>query len=189
MTLYIVKDDFLCDRNLKIVNEEVYELLPKIKPNYFQETQVFRLKIDDEYNGRRSDSGILNIFQAKLYSKDMINEITSHEDMSYKMYGLSHRYTTYLSQMREETPYRWHTDYIQNGNTWNRSFMSWIWYHNDDFEGGVLTIQDKDGKEHTIEPKANRLVLMPCYRTHSITTPIYKDSNYRTTINGFMNFD
>ena len=182
-TPYIRIDDLFSDRDLKLIDSEIDKLADKFTPLYFDQTQIYRIEMDDLFNNRRGESAILGILQGKLYSEEVRDIIKSHNDLSYTLYDMQHQFTTNISQLRELQEYRWHVD-IHPGN--EVKFMSFMWYANDDFGGGELIIHD-GVKEHIIKPKRNMFILMPSYYKHKINLPVYEGKyNYRTTVNGFL---
>jgi len=182
---FFEKKNFLNDRDFKLVENEVLSYKDVYIPLYFGETQIYRIDLDEIFRNRREESAILSIIYSNLYDKELISEVSKYDDLAFKLYGLPHKYHTFLSQMRESKEYREHDD-IHGGLEWNKQFMSWIYYMNDDFEGSELVVKVND-EEIIIKPEKNKLILLPAYRRHSINKPIYNEgSNFRTTINGFM---
>ena len=187
---YVRIDNLFNDRDLKLIDADMNEMEELYKPLYFQETQVYRVRLDEVYTGtRRSESAILQLIQKNLYSEETIAKLKGYNDLAYELYSIPHSFNTTVSQMRESQEYRWHKDISFNSNLW--AFMSFMWYANDDFKGGELLIDDGI-KKHIIKPQRNMLILMPAYYLHKVNRPVYEgqlgeDFNWRTTINGFMN--
>lgn len=182
---FFEKKNFLNDRDFKLVIEEITKLSDEFTPFYYGETQIYRINLDQRFIDNRSESAILSLIHTRLFDKKMIEEVSANNDLAFMLFSFPHRYTTVISQMREERSYRPHTD-MHSGNDWNRNFLSWIYYINDDFNGGELVIETDEG-EVTVNPEKNKLVLLPSYRLHKVNKPIYdKGQNFRTTINGFM---
>ena len=178
-------DNILSDRDLKLVDEEIPKLTDKYTPRYFESTEIYRVDLDKVFSSDRQESSILGVMGGLLYGDIVDKDIVRSHDLSYTLYKMPHQYNTHLSQMRESTDYRWHIDTSVDDVT----FMSFIFYVNDNFKGGELIIDD-GYKKHIIKPKRNTLILMPSHYLHKINSPKYDDGleNYRTTINGFMRF-
>ena len=181
-------DSLFDESEYRRIEQEIEALRPKIEPTYHEsDVTLYRAALDTLYPDRKQ-SYILQAVQTRLYSDELTNAVANLHDLSYTLMNKQHKFRTFLTEMRDDTDYRTHTD---TGDTheWTQIFMSWIWYYNplpDRFTGGQLKVVELD---LTIEPNDNRLVLLPAYLRHRITPANYRESGYyRTTINGFLSY-
>jgi len=164
------------------IQKELDVLRPLLTPRYYGTKRCHRLGLDEHYNNHIDRSCILNHVKLLLYSDKLKAELTKIEDMSYQKMFMPHSFTTTFTELRTEQSNEWHNDTDMLPGT----FMAWIIYMNDDFEGGDLIVRFH-GEELVIKPERNKLVLMPAYFEHMITEVKYpKGSNYRATIHGVM---
>ena len=179
-------ENFFTPYEFEIVEKEIVTLRKSIEPTY-QGTDVvlYRANLDQLYPDRKK-SFILQAFQSRMYDDVLLEETKKIHDLSFTLMNKQHKFTTALTEFRNDTNYRSHTDTGITSN-WTKIFMSWIWYYNPQPElmtSGELVVEDLD---LAVEPVNNRLVLMPAYFNHRINQAVYsQDGYYRTTINGFL---
>ncbi|MFK7956374.1 MAG: 2OG-Fe(II) oxygenase [Lysobacterales bacterium] len=184
----VVAENVFEPREYDMVSKEIASLRQFIEPTYHGSDVILYRTVLDQLYGDRKRSFALQILPEKLYSRSILDQTDTLHDLSYTLVNKQHKFTTALTEMRSDTDYRTHTD-TGSGVGWTQIFMSWIWYHNpqpEKFTDGDLIVEDLG---LTIEPKDNRLVLLPAYLNHRITPAIYAaDSGdyYRTTLNGFF---
>lgn len=181
MTVYI-EDDFFDERQLDFILKEVRDRTNELRPCFFGETMIHRILLDETYSDS-SKSPCLTFFGQK-FNVDLVDKIKDIEEYPYYKMRHPFGFNTFISQFREEDRrYKWHTDGEADAP---RTFMSFVYYVNSDFKGGVLTYRE-GGKEIEVLPVENRFVLIPANVKHSITQVYYdKQHNFRTTVNGFL---
>lgn len=184
----IVAENVFDDNAYRTVAQEIAKLRPKIEPTYHgTDVILYRAVLDTLFPDRKM-SFILQALPEILYGAPVLAEVEKLHDLSFTLMNKHHKFTTTLTEMRGDTDYRTHTD-TGDGETWTGIFMSWIWYYNpspEKFTGGDLEVPEL---ALTIEPRDNRLVLLPAYLKHRIGRPVFSDpaeAYYRTTINGFL---
>jgi len=179
----IIRDNIFQKREADFLQQEVKDRIPYLKQWFYDESMIYRLSLDDYYKQNRANSPALQ-FIPKVFNNELKDEIQKIEDYAFHRMSLKYEFDTFLTQFREEDIlYRWHKDSTEAEP---RIFMSWIYYVNDDFEGGILHYK-KDGEEIPVTPKKNRIVLLPANIPHMISPIKYNEGqNIRTTLNGFM---
>ena len=184
----VVVENVFAPREYDLVPQEIAHLRQLIVPTYHGSDVVLYRTILDELYQDRKRSYILQVLPEKLYGAKVLETCDRIHDLSYTLVNKQHKFTTALTEMRSDTDYRTHTD-TGDGVHWTQIFMSWIWYLNPQpelFTDGDLIVEDLGLK---IEPKDNRLVLLPAYLNHRITPAQYRPNAgeyYRTTLNGFF---
>lgn len=184
----LVAENVFEPREYDLVSQEIDHLRQYIVPTYHGSDVVLYRTILDELYQDRKRSFILQVLPEKLYGPKVLETCEQIHDLSYTLVNKQHKFTTALTEMRSDTDYRTHTD-TGDGVHWTQIFMSWILYINprpELFTAGDLVVEELN---LTVEPKDNRLVLLPAYLKHRITPAAYRQdsgSYYRTTLNGFL---
>ena len=185
----IVADDVFDAAAFARIEQEMETLRPKIQPTYHgTDVVLYRAVLDNLYPDRK-DSFILQAIPEVLYGDAILAKANEMHNLSYTLINKQHRFTTAMTEMRGDTDYRVHTDTGDREN-WTGIFLSWIWYYNphpERYSGGILTVPEL-GVD--VDPRNNRLVLLPAYLKHGINRPVFTDPDghyyYRTTLNGFL---
>jgi len=177
-----IKDNVFDKRKRDYIAVEIAQRIPDCKDLFYDRVMLHRVSFDQFYSNR-TKSPCLS-FIDRIFKQDIIPEIDEIEEFAFRRMLFPFTYYTFLTLFREEgRQVDWHRDTCVNQE---RFFMSWIYYINNDFDGGVLHYMDK-GKEIEIQPKPNRLVLIPGHIDHMVSACHYgKGQNVRTTINGFF---
>tara|TARA_R110002051_G_scaffold73626_2_gene133848 strand:+ start:83 stop:736 length:654 start_codon:yes stop_codon:yes gene_type:complete len=207
-------DNFLTDIEFDKFNEELLILNYSLREETKQENnsqitiKYSRVYVDMYYDGNRDKSNILKIIQAKLFNEKMYNKIPTTEAL-LKMIPLSNHSECQYTIYNKGGSYSWHTDYNID-RYYSRPFRvaNYIYYLNDDFDGGELHISYKKDSVNGVDkiltekinyadmtagltsdiiivPKKNTLIIMPSDAWHTVT-PITKGK--RRTINGHIGF-
>jgi len=204
----LVMDDFLNLKDYTLVCDE-------IKKKEFEEIVITFPNGEEVSKYRRhyhlEPGPIIDIFDKKLYSKDLLLYADKQPELSWQWLRRSTKFEIQLTSYLDGGHYRWHTDHNNpTGNIAHRTF-NFIYYLTDGkFTGGELQISnnipaDKPGEEQTsytklgydipiwksIKPKKNRFVMLPSYYVHSVNK-VNLDKNYkdlfdsRLSINGHL---
>jgi Rps23 Pro-64 3,4-dihydroxylase Tpa1-like proline 4-hydroxylase len=207
-------DNFLTDIEFDKFNEELLKLNSSLREETKQENnseitiKYSRVYLDDYYVDNRDKSNILKIIHANLFNEKIYNKIPVTEEL-LKMIPISDHSECQYTVYPKGGSYSWHTDYNID-RYYSRPFRiaNYIYYLNDDFDGGELHISYKKDSVNGVDkllteainytdmtaglksdiiivPKKNTLVIMPSDAWHTVT-PITKGK--RRTINGHIGF-
>lgn len=183
----LIAENAFSDSEFDRIGRELESLRDKIEPTYLGTDVILYRLVLDSFFPDRTKSFILQAMQTKLYSDPILNQAKQIHDLSFCLVNKNHKFTTAITEMRGDTDYRSHND-TGDGMNWTGIFMSWIWYfnpHPERFTGGELVIEDLD---LTVQPRNNRLIMMPAHYQHRINPAVYDQPGYyRTTVNGFLN--
>ena len=200
----IVKiDNLLTYKEMKSFESELLSL-NSLKQNFHSNNKfgelsnLSRVFMDKVYMKNRSDSFILNTLSLKLFS-DLIFSKIGEVEILLRLIQFSNHHETQYTVYKKGGKYHWHVDSaiddIRNPKT---RVANYIFYMNDDFEGGELELSFKtdidiyDNKlpfnppvHMVITPKKNTLVIIPSDMWHRVK-PITKGE--RRTVNGHVGF-
>tara|TARA_R110000823_G_C15711779_1_gene477649 strand:- start:46 stop:672 length:627 start_codon:yes stop_codon:yes gene_type:complete len=197
-------DNFLTDMEMGIVSEELLKLNSSLceesnhKDHNMVEIKYSRVYLDFHYADNRDTSDILKIIQDNLFNKKIYNIIPMTEEL-LKLIPLSDTSECQYTVYPIGGSYDWHIDdYVYDYYSRPFRIANYIYYTNDDFDGGELHISYKKNIDTTkknctdelvadliIVPKKNTLVIMPSNAWHTVT-PITKGE--RRTVNGHIGF-
>jgi Rps23 Pro-64 3,4-dihydroxylase Tpa1-like proline 4-hydroxylase len=198
-------DNFLTD----IEMGDIYKELLKLDTSLHKETEhpknnvavinYSRVYIDKYYSGNRDKSDIIRIIHDNLFNEKTYSEIPLTEEL-LKMIPLSDNSECQYTVYPVGGSYSWHLDAVLTDGHYSRPFRiaNYIYYTNDDFDGGELHISYKKDVDITkknctdelvadliIVPKKNTLIIMPSDAWHTVT-PVTKGE--RRTVNGHIGF-
>jgi|TARA_R110000851_G_scaffold176612_1_gene323309 Rps23 Pro-64 3,4-dihydroxylase Tpa1-like proline 4-hydroxylase len=189
-------DGFLTDIEMGVFDKELLKLNVSLKESTYKTTMKYcRVNLDDYYDDDRSKSDIIKIIHTKLFNEKMYSNIPETEEL-LKMIPLSSNSECQYTVYKPGGLYSWHIDSMLTEIYYTRPFRmaNYIYYLNDDFEGGELNISFNKNKyvntetltgDLVITPKKNTLVIMPADAWHMVS-PIIKGE--RRTINGHIGF-
>jgi Rps23 Pro-64 3,4-dihydroxylase Tpa1-like proline 4-hydroxylase len=203
----IVKIDNLFNNSMKkLIDNETITLDKYLKNEQRNRNDKIihnysRVYLDDYFNNNRNQSKIIQIIESVLFTSVWSKYKGGEVLLNLIPYTNSHetQYTVYETGGE----YNWHLDsYMDHGigkdvPVKNR-ICNWIYYLNDDFDGGELNLcYDKNTEinnesdfnkvkiDMKITPKENTLVIMPSDMWHKVN-PVTKGK--RKTINGHIGF-
>lgn len=187
---YISIDNFLTEAQIRSIRKEISDN----KMNFIDFSNPERVinfhrwYIDESYNNR-SESHILTIFGKELWNDRVQDAMSkSRNDLSFALHNLSDKHETQVTSYLDGNEFEWHNDH-HFANFWTGRIENWIYYLNDNVEGGELEIEDD--QIYTLKPVYNRLIIMPSYLKHrvkKVKTNQTKVMNGRLTINGHVGF-
>lgn len=161
----LIIDDVFTKDELILIDKELDMLRPKMKNHIYNGSggSVERVVLDQFYKGRREDSTILPLIPKKIFSEETIEITKNIHDLSYQLLKMKCRYDTLYTRI--DNGILKHIDFSFDGSIheWNGRSLSYIWYTGKNVIGGELVVD-----ETVIEPKYNRMVVLPSYRTHFV---------------------
>lgn len=206
----IVKiDNLFNDSMKKLIDDETITLDKYLKHEKHDRNNknihnFLRVYLDHYFSGdkTRNQSKIIQIIEAVLFTSAwskykggevLLNLIpyTNAHEIQYTVYGTGGQYYWHLDSGM---------DHVKDGETVavKNRICNWIYYLNDDFDGGELNLcydknieinNENDFNELKIDmkitPKENTLVIMPSDMWHRVN-PVTKGK--RKTINGHIGF-
>lgn len=206
----IVKIDNLFNNSMKkLIDDETITLDKHLEYEEYNRNNknghnYSRVYLDHYFSGdkTRNQSKIIQIINSVLFTSAwskykggevLLNLIpyTNAHEIQYTVYGIGGHYYWHLDSVTPPVKF-------DEPNAVKNRVCNWIYYLNDDFDGGELNLcYDKNIEIHsesdfnnikidmTIIPKANTLVIMPSDMWHRVN-PVTKGK--RKTINGHIGF-
>jgi len=192
----MILDNLFSQSGYEYIRNVCLEELKKSKKE-FKEMDEMKDEIDvRKYNNRfypKNDHFLTFLMGNTLFGYEKILETAKNlQDFSWGLYNrkaLTTKYEVQVTHYIENDHYGWHSD-LTNGRLFN-----YIYYVTEPQEGGELQISNTNAIEkdefktkefniiQTIEPKKNRLVIMPSWIIHRVK-PINKGN--RITLNGHI---
>jgi len=160
-----------------------------------------RVYVDDYFSNNRNKSKILQIIESVLFTS--VWSKYEGNDVLLNLVPFTNAHETQYTVYETGGEYNWHLDVgmdhcVSKDVPVKNRICNWIYYLNDDFDGGELNLcYDKNieiNKESDfnklkidmkITPKENTLVIMPSDMWHKVN-PVTKGK--RKTINGHIGF-
>ena len=195
-------DDFLTTDEISTINNELSQISHKLEEVQTQsENNIIslfsRIYLDKYYENNRDKSDILKIMSSNIFTDLTYNKMGKKE-MLMNLIPFSTNNETQYTVYEQGGKYLWHID----SEYPSMRIANYIYYMNDDFEGGELELSYKrdvkyEGEfynappfvelsaDKVIIPKKNTLVIMPSDMWHRVK-PIIKGK--RRTINGHIGF-
>tara|TARA_R110002096_G_scaffold429650_1_gene642711 strand:- start:59 stop:697 length:639 start_codon:yes stop_codon:yes gene_type:complete len=201
-------DDFLTTDEISTIDNELSQISHSLEEvQTLSENNIIslfsRIYLDNYYENNRDKSDILKIMQSKIFNNTTYNKMGKREPLiNLIQFSTDNeaQYTVY----EEGGKYLWHIDSepITRPDFKRLRVANYIYYINDDFEGGELELSYKRDVEYegefyntppfvelsadkVIIPKKNTLIIMPSDMWHRVK-PIIKGK--RRTINGHIGF-
>ena len=201
-------DDFLTTDEISTIDNELSQISHKLEEVQTQsENNIIslfsRIYLDKYYENNRDKSDILKIMQSKIFSNMTYNKMGKKEILM-NLIPFSTNNETQYTVYEEGGKYLWHIDSepITRLDFTRLRISNYIYYINDDFEGGELELSYKKDVEYegefynappfvelsadkVIIPKKNTLIIIPSDMWHRVK-PITRGK--RRTINGHIGF-
>jgi len=182
---YVVIDDFYTPDELKLIKEELQELLPFAVESEKNDTAVdangnllkkaLGLFLDNHYNSNRFESNILNL-NRKIFFDEVVDECQKLNAFLSHIRYVTSDYTliNYYKNNEQYKPHR--DDSILTAITF---FSIGI------FKKGQFTFPEYDIE---IESKENRVVIFPGCIEHASLPIESEENNYRISMAQFLNY-
>jgi len=201
-------DDFLTTDEISTIDNELSQISHKLEEVQTQsENNIIslfsRIYLDKYYENNRDKSDILKIMQSKIFSNMTYNKMGKKEILM-NLIPFSTNNETQYTVYEKGGKYLWHIDSepITRLDFTRLRISNYIYYINDDFEGGELELSYKKDVEYegefynappfvelsadkVIIPKKNTLIIIPSDMWHRVK-PITRGK--RRTINGHIGF-
>ena len=198
-------DNFLTDDKISLINKELLKLDPLLEDenhtghdsnyNKLSVASFTRVYMDDFYDTDRTKSDTLKIFQSQIFSQSVYDKIPKFE-LLLKLIPSSNHHECQYTVYNKGGEFKWHVD--SNSTPKAHRLANFIYYLNDDFEGGKLELSfrtdiDSALTDHVcdlsvdlvVTPKKNTLIIMPSDMWHRVK-PVTKGK--RRTVNGHIGF-
>ena len=181
-------DDFLTIDERNLIDIELEQLTPSLKQEEIKDTSngimanFSRVHLLDHYRGRKHESDIIKIFSTMLFAESTLNRM-GHNELLLNLIPHSTKTEIQYTIYEKGGQFEWHIDSILP----TYRIANFIYYLNDDFEGGELELSYKGDTEVDviITPKKNTLVIIPSDMWHRVRPVI---DGHRKTINGHFGF-
>lgn len=211
-TKILVEDDALGPEEVSAIQSEIRALEGEFDYEGHNEEYVkYRLYVDRVFDGRRDESRILRAMRAKLFDDDFMQRLrdTLH-DFSTASLPFTNVHTTCVTAHVPWGPCTWHVNDLTKGLRANLVFtLNYVYYLDmgGRFEGGNLLVsydnvrqKERGGWEpvsvptvhRVVEPRSNRLVILPTVYWHMVELTKVDDwkrpLDGRVSVNGHVGF-
>lgn len=182
---YVVIDDFYTPDELKLIKEELQELLTFAVEARENDTAVdangnllknaLGLFLDNHYNSNRFESNILNL-NRKIFLDEVVDECKKLNAFLFHIRGANSDYTL-INYYKNNEQYKPHRD---------KSILTAITFFSlGTFKKGQFTFPEYDIE---IESKENRVVIFPGCIEHASLPIESEENNYRISMAQFLNY-
>tara|TARA_R110000744_G_scaffold262942_1_gene377444 strand:+ start:471 stop:1085 length:615 start_codon:yes stop_codon:yes gene_type:complete len=194
-------DNWLTSSEMSDIDNELLEIGKNLKKetNKNENDDIIsiysRLYIDRYYENNRDESKLIHTIKSNLFNQKNYNIIDDLvREPLLRLIPFTNYHETQYTVYEQGGKYVWHID----SSVPHNRVANFIYYLNDNFEGGELELSYSrdiditgDSKQHTpplsnmIIPKKNTLIIMPSDMWHRVK-PI--TNGKRRTINGHIGF-
>ena len=183
----LIIDDFLNEDELRMLKYGIYTEKHELQLNTKHKTTRFnRLYLYDKY--RTDDQSlILTMIRAKMFSLETVKQMKKLGSFPFQTYNLFNWLEVQLTAYGEGGNYHWHID---NNDGRQMSYILPVQMTKEQmWSGGNLHVIAK-GKDITIIPKNNRLIVFSAHLSHKVDSVTLKDKedilSGRVVINGHV---
>lgn len=188
----LLVEDILTPEEMSDIKIDISKLKQHISddPNLeFNDTVYKRIFLDMMYINNRSESSILSLIEKILFSDKMKEEVDKLQSYPFQSYNKTSFHETQLTVYGDGGKYTAHRD---NDKRRLFSYVLPVDMVKRKWTGGN-TIIIYDGKEITVTPKNNQLLLFSSHLLHSVTPIIIQDGDIdifagRVVVNGHIGF-
>ena len=193
----IIRENFLSPAEFEACVDEVLRNKQKFERHDWDGKSFGRLYITEA-------SHLTETISKKLFSAELINEVYRHHDLTWQWYRMANNVEFQVTSYGNGDSYGWHTDHGIHVSPFIPRVANFVLYLTEGFKGGELRVSDELClpfkhvprqrpilNSYLIEPKKNRLVIMPSYVFHRVEEVVVEDGKVdlmdtRVTINGHM---